>query len=70
MLVYSPHNPNEVFQRYPGVDGSLSFVAGVGINYVQSGDIVLTPIRFGVGWRRGVNVDYLHLTSDKSSILF
>lgn len=70
VLVYNLHNPDAVFQRYPGVDGSLYFVAGVGINYVQSGDTVLAPIRFGVGWRQGVNLGYMHLTRDKSWIPF
>jgi hypothetical protein len=70
VLVYNLPNPDAVFQRYPGVDGSLYFVAGVGVNYVQSGDIVLAPIRFGVGWRQGLNVGYMHLTREKSWIPF
>jgi hypothetical protein len=70
VLVYNLPNPDALFQRYPGVDGSLYFVAGVGINYVQSGDTVLAPIRFGVGWRQGLNVGYMHLTREKSWIPF
>lgn len=70
VLVYNLHDINDIFQRFPGVDGSLYFVAGVGVNYVQSGGTVLAPIRFGVGWRQGINVGYMHITREKSLIPF
>ena len=70
VLVYNLRNIESIFQRFPGVDGSVYFVAGVGVNYVQSGDTVLAPIRFGVGWRQGVNVGYMHITREKSLIPF
>ncbi|NIR61589.1 MAG: DUF1134 domain-containing protein, partial [Gammaproteobacteria bacterium] len=54
-----------LFRRYPGVSGSLYFVAGVGVNYVRRGDTVLAPIRFGVGWRQGANIGYMHFTREK-----
>ena len=70
VLVYDLPNVDSAFQRYPGVDGSLYFVGGVGVNYNRSGDIVLAPIRFGVGWRQGINVGYLHLAEEASWIPF
>jgi len=70
ILVYKLHSIADIFQRFPGVDGSLYFVAGVGVNYVQSGDVVLAPIRFGVGWRQGANIGYMHVTREKSWIPF
>jgi hypothetical protein len=70
VLVYNLPSVDALFQRYPGVDGSLYFVAGVGLNYVQSGDTILAPIRLGVGWRQGASVGYMHLTRDKSWIPF
>jgi hypothetical protein len=66
VLVYNLPNIDSIFQRYPGVEGSLYFVGGVGINYVQSGDIILAPMRFGVGWRAGASVGYMVLTRDKA----
>jgi hypothetical protein len=66
VLVYNLPNTDALFQRYPGVDGSLYFVAGVGVHYVQNDDIVLAPIRFGVGWRQGISVGYMHFTRKKS----
>ncbi len=66
VLIYNLDSPAKLFQRYPGVEGSLYFVGGVGVNYLQSGRTVLAPIRFGVGWRQGINVGYMHFTREKS----
>lgn len=65
-LIYNLPNQEALFQRFPGVDGSLYFVAGLSINYQRSGDITLAPIRTGVGLRAGANVGYLHYTKEKS----
>lgn len=70
VLIYNLQDIENIFQRFPGIGGSLYFVGGVGANYVQSGDIVLAPIRFGVGWRQGINVGYMHFTREKSLIPF
>jgi len=70
MLIYDLPDIDSVFQRYPGVEGSLYYVGGVGVNYNRSGGIVLAPIRFGVGWRQGVNVGYVHLSDEASWIPF
>lgn len=69
-LVYKIENTNDLFQRYPGVDGSLYFVAGVGVNYQRNGNITLAPIRTGVGLRAGASVGYLHYTMKESWIPF
>ena len=47
-----------VLQRFPGVEGSIYFVAGLGVNYQRSGGVTLAPIRTGVGFRAGANVQY------------
>lgn len=65
-LVYSLPSKNDIYQRFPGVDGSLYWVAGVGVNYQRRNDIVLAPIRLGAGWRTGASVGYLHYTRDRS----
>ena len=59
-LVYHMTDPNRIFQRFPGVDGSAYFVGGFGANYQQSGRIILAPVRAGVGFRLGANVGYLN----------
>src|SRR5262245_10398705 len=66
VLIYKLDNTEKLFQRYPGVEGSLYFVGGVGVNYAKSGDVTVAPIRFGVGWRQGASVGYMHFTREKS----
>lgn len=66
ILVYHLPKVNDVFQRFPGVDGSLYYVAGAGINYQQKDNIVLAPIRLGVGLRTGASVGYIHYTKAKT----
>jgi hypothetical protein len=65
VLVYNLPNTDALFRRFPGVEGSLYFVGGFGVNYVQSGAIALAPVRFGVGWRQGVAVSYMNFSPNK-----
>jgi len=58
-LCYNLQYPEAVLQRFPGVDGSIYVVAGLGVNYQRTDDITLAPIRSGVGLRLGANVGYL-----------
>jgi hypothetical protein len=64
-LVYDLPSTEQLFQRFPGVEGSLYFVGGFGVNYVQSDRIVIAPVRFGVGWRQGIAVSYMHFSPQK-----
>jgi hypothetical protein len=64
-LVYDLPNQDTLFRRYPGVDGSLYFVGGFGVNYVQRDDTVIAPVRFGIGWRQGINLGYMNFSRDK-----
>ena len=68
VLIYHLPDTDSLFQRYPAVDGSIYVVAGVGVNYQQSGDIILAPIRTGVGLRAGVSIGYMHYTREHSWI--
>jgi hypothetical protein len=70
ILVYDLPTINALFERYGGVEGSLFYVGGVGVNYNRKDDVVLAPVRFGVGWRQGVNIGYLHLSPERSWIPF
>jgi hypothetical protein len=63
-LVYNLREERRLFQRFPGVEGSFYFVAGLGVNYMRSGGVTLAPIRTGVGLRAGVNAHY-QVYSDK-----
>ena len=65
-LVYNLRDTRQLFQRYPGVEGSLYFVGGFSLNYNRTDDVTLAPVRFGVGWRQGASVGYLHFTPKMS----
>ena len=66
MLVYNSHSPEDLYTRFGGVEGSAYFIGGLGVNFQQQGDIVLAPIRTGVGARLGANVGYLKYTPHPS----
>lgn len=66
VLVYHLPSVDKIFQRFPGVDGSFYYVGGAGINYQQRGNIILAPIRLGVGLRAGASVGYMHYTPEKT----
>jgi hypothetical protein len=68
ILVYHLPARNDLFQRFPGVDGSLYYVGGAGINYQRRNNIFLAPIRLGVGLRTGASVGYMHYTRTKTLI--
>ena len=46
-----------------GVDGSAYFIGGFGMTALTANNIVLVPIRSGVGLRLGANLGYLKFTS-------
>jgi len=69
-LVYNLRQTEQLFQRYPGVDGSLYVLAGFGLNYQRSADVVLAPIRTGVGLRAGASLGYVHYTREPSYLPF
>jgi hypothetical protein len=58
-LCYGLGKPEEIFQRFPGVEGSAYLIGGLGVNYQRADSITLAPIRAGVGLRLGANVGYL-----------
>jgi hypothetical protein len=58
-LVYNLKREERIYQRFPGVEGSYYFVAGIGVNYLRSGGVTVVPMRTGLGLRAGVNAHYL-----------
>ncbi|MBC2886085.1 DUF1134 domain-containing protein [Ochrobactrum sp. CM-21-5] len=63
MLVYNLDDIQSLYGRYAGVAGSAYVIAGVGFNVLKRQNIVLVPIRTGVGARLGVNIGYLKLSA-------
>ncbi|MDO6964462.1 DUF1134 domain-containing protein [Rhizobium alvei] len=62
MLVYNLPDVRNLYSRFGGVSGQAYVVAGAGMTVLKSGNVVIVPIRTGVGARLGVNVGYLKIT--------
>ncbi|PWE57073.1 DUF1134 domain-containing protein [Metarhizobium album] len=62
MLVYNLSSIEDLYKRFGGVSGSAFVVAGVGMTVLRNNDVVIVPIRTGLGARLGVNVGYLKVT--------
>lgn len=64
MLVYNLSNLNALHRRFVGIDGSAYLVGGFGMTAVMADEMVVVPIRTGVGARLGVNMGYLKFTPE------
>ena len=62
MLVYNLPATDAIYQRFVGIDGSAYFVGGLGMTALTFNNVVVVPIRSGVGFRLGANVGYLKFT--------
>ena len=62
VLVYNLHDSQKIFRRYPAAEGNAYVVGGFTASYMRRGDIVLIPIRLGVGARLGVNAGYMNFS--------
>ena len=61
-LVYNLPATAAIYQRFVGIDGSAYIVGGFGMTALTANNIVLVPIRSGIGLRLGANVGYLKYT--------
>jgi hypothetical protein len=62
MLVYNLDDVSNLYDRFAGVAGSAYVIAGLGFNVMKNGNVLLVPVRTGVGARLGINIGYLKLT--------
>ena len=65
-LVYGLNDIDDIYRRFPGVDGSAYLVGGMAVNYQRTNDITLAPVRTGVGLRLGANVGYTRYTRERA----
>ncbi|MFQ5534890.1 MAG: DUF1134 domain-containing protein [Sphingomonadales bacterium] len=70
MLVYHLPDIEQIFQTFAALEGSAYFIGGIGVNYQQRDDIILAPIRTGVGLRFGANLGYVKFTRKRSYLPF
>ncbi|MDE2363968.1 MAG: DUF1134 domain-containing protein [Hyphomicrobiales bacterium] len=62
MLVYNLPAVEAIYTRFGGVDGSAYLIGGFGFTALAADQVVVVPIRSGVGARLGLNVGYLKFT--------
>jgi hypothetical protein len=62
MLVYNLPATGAIYQRFAGIAGSAYFIGGLGMTAAAADNIVVVPIRVGLGLRLGANIGYLKFT--------
>ena len=70
VLVYNLYDSQELYKRFPAGEGRVYFVGGFSASYMRRGDIVLIPVRLGVGWRLGVNAGYMKFSEKRRWLPF
>jgi hypothetical protein len=63
MLIYNLPATRAIYQRFAGIDGSAYIIGGFGMTALTANDIVVVPIRAGVGLRLGANIGYVKFTN-------
>jgi hypothetical protein len=64
VLVYNLRDPSDIYHRFGGVQGTAYLIGGVSVQFQKYGDVILAPIRSGIGLRLGANVGYLKYTRE------
>lgn len=64
MLVYNMPFTDALYKRFVGIDGSAYFIGGFGMTALAADEMIVVPIRTGVGARLGVNMGYLKFTPE------
>ena len=59
VLVYNLYDSQDLYKRFPAGEGQAYVLGGLNASYMRQGDVVLIPIRMGVGLRLGVNAGYM-----------
>ncbi|MEJ8574120.1 DUF1134 domain-containing protein [Microbaculum marinum] len=62
MLVYNLPDVEAIYRHFVGLNGSAYLVAGFGVSLYSNHEILVAPIRSGLGARLGVNIGYLKMT--------
>ncbi len=59
VLVYNLYDGQDLYRRFPQVEGRAFYVGGASATYLRRGRIAMIPIRLGVGARLGANIGYM-----------
>lgn len=70
VLVYNLYDTEDLYKRFPAGEGQAYVVGGLTASYLRSGDVVLIPIRMGVGMRLGINAGYMKFSKKQKWVPF
>ncbi len=70
VLVYNLFDTQDLYKRYPAGEGAAYLIGGFNASYLRRGDVVLIPIRVGVGARLGANVGYMKFRKKQNWVPF
>ena len=70
VLVYNLFDTEDLYKRYPAGEGAAYLIGGFNASYLRRGDVVLIPIRVGVGARLGANVGYMKIRKKQNWLPF
>lgn len=62
VLVYNLNDADALFHRFVAGEGQAYLIGGFHVSYLRHGNVVLIPVRMGVGLRLGVNGGYMKVT--------
>lgn len=66
VLVYNLYDTQDLYRRYGEVEGRAFYVGGLSATYMRRGNIVIIPVRLGVGLRLGANLGYMKFREKNS----
>ena len=70
VLVYNLYDSEDIYKRFPAVEGQAYAVGGFNASYLRRGDTVLIPIRVGAGLRLGINAGYMKIRKTQKWVPF
>lgn len=70
VLVYNLYDTQDAYKRFPAGEGRVYFVGGFSAAYTRRGDVVMIPVRLGVGWRVGINAGYMKFSEKRRIVPF
>jgi hypothetical protein len=62
ILVYNQRQPQDLLRRFVGLSGQAYFIGGLSVTALAADNIVVVPIKTGVGLRLGANIGYIKFT--------
>ncbi|MCH8685589.1 DUF1134 domain-containing protein [Pedomonas mirosovicensis] len=69
-LIYNLYDTNDLFRRYPAIEGKVYVIGGFTVSYHQRDNVIIVPVRLGAGWRLGANMGYINYTKERRYLPF